>query len=835
MKFPVKTDEVIALEAAISGWELFYQGRYAYFSSNRSIGPKNELFNESKQNVAAVKTSKRYSRPSQKSVASAPPPVEFQSTVVNISLLRPAARPTTIAGHTSDNPILFKKIITKKPEFIHNNFTEQRLKERLIESINIISQTNKPQKQTPSKLAERTQPQKASPNKQNKIKTKLAKQSKASKTADFSNYNSNSKLNNNSNSTYKSAPSKASVECKPFSTNAESLDSLYRTRSRANYQDAVKLTAEEKTYLNQAIQHKQAHIPATSSKSVKPSSSSDLSDLQSIPDCRVYYPSHSQFADPIAYINEIRHEAELHGMCKVVPPAGWSPPFQLTNPEFRFKTRLQRIHSLQDAAGFDIHEREYSMKQFEMSSRLKKNEFVRANFPSNGVSAPEPSITEMERKYWEIVTKRSPQLEVQYGNDIDSSQAGSGFELVEVINDEVVSSDRNYAGGLGWNLRVLPLLRNSLLGYLDSHVPGVSTPWVYIGQLFSTFCWHNEDDYLYSINYHHIGAPKSWYAVPGKFAAQFEKTMKNTFPELFELEPDLLHKLITMISPTHLQSNGVKVYHAVQKAGEFIVTFPKAYHSGFSHGFNCGEAVNFATENWFPFGREASKHYRQYARFCVFSHQQLLIKYAKVQLEENEAVSVNTLRILLKEMKLMKKDEEIARNTVKVKELKSARCQLSDEDYPHCSVCNHYCYLSYIECVGCDKCQGTVTCLQHKEYACQCNHISVKEKLAFVHRYSIEQLQEIILNLANRLEKETVANKQTNLSQSSSNNNLSGNTKDIATKDEMKENVKSSFVDEMRAQPAPAHESPSKKLKLDDDKSHHNSIVTVNETMDITV
>jgi histone demethylase JARID1 len=32
--------------------------------------------------------------------------------------------------------------------------------------------------------------------------------------------------------------------------------------------------------------------------------------------------------------------------------------------------------------------------------------------------------------------------------------------------------------------------------------------------------------------------------------------------------------------------------------GEFIFTFPKAYHAGFSHGFNCGEAVNLVTFEW---------------------------------------------------------------------------------------------------------------------------------------------------------------------------------------------------------------------------------------------
>lgn len=56
---------------------------------------------------------------------------------------------------------------------------------------------------------------------------------------------------------------------------------------------------------------------------------------------------------------------------------------------------------------------------------------------------------------------------------------------------------------------------------------------------------------------------------------------------------------------------GLKVVHTVQSAGELVVTFPKAYHCGFSHGWNCSEAVNFATLDWLPAGLEAVRRYAQ--------------------------------------------------------------------------------------------------------------------------------------------------------------------------------------------------------------------------------
>ena len=58
--------------------------------------------------------------------------------------------------------------------------------------------------------------------------------------------------------------------------------------------------------------------------------------------------------------------------------------------------------------------------------------------------------------------------------------------------------------------QVLPKCPASVLRLLEADIPGVTSPMLYIGMLFATFCWHVEDNYLYSINYQHLGAAKTW-------------------------------------------------------------------------------------------------------------------------------------------------------------------------------------------------------------------------------------------------------------------------------------------------------------------------------------
>lgn len=76
-------------------------------------------------------------------------------------------------------------------------------------------------------------------------------------------------------------------------------------------------------------------------------------------------------------------------------------------------------------------------------------------------------------------------------------------------------------------LQILPHMSQSTLRLLKGDAPGVSSPMLYIGMLFATFAWHVEDHYLYSINYQHLGAAKTWYGVPASDADAFEDVARR--------------------------------------------------------------------------------------------------------------------------------------------------------------------------------------------------------------------------------------------------------------------------------------------------------------------
>lgn len=214
-------------------------------------------------------------------------------------------------------------------------------------------------------------------------------------------------------------------------------------------------------------------------------------------------------------------EAAKFGICRIVPPPEWRPPLALRMDSARtFATKLQRIDTLQEGVPFDDGG-EYTLGTY----RARADGFAVAwAAQHHGGTAPSNEVLCAE--YWDMVTTGSRSAAVEYGNDLDTTEVGSGFPRSAAgagTGGEPAMSSADYYARTGWNLNNLPSIEGSVLRHVRAPINGVNVPWLYCGMQFSTFCWHNEDNYLYSINYSHAGADKQWYGVPGAQARAFEK------------------------------------------------------------------------------------------------------------------------------------------------------------------------------------------------------------------------------------------------------------------------------------------------------------------------
>jgi len=140
--------------------------------------------------------------------------------------------------------------------------------------------------------------------------------------------------------------------------------------------------------------------------------------------------------------------------------------------------------------------------------------------------------------------------------------------------------------------------KNSLLQFTkrerEKQISGITIPWFYFGMIFSSFCWHTEDLYLYSLNYLHDGSPKIWYGIPIRDKEKMDEYIKSKYYGILLKQPDLIHRLTVHIDPIELRANGINVFRVVQNPGDMILTLPKAYHTGFSTGLNMAEAINLS-------------------------------------------------------------------------------------------------------------------------------------------------------------------------------------------------------------------------------------------------
>lgn len=305
----------------------------------------------------------------------------------------------------------------------------------------------------------------------------------------------------------------------------------------------------------------------------------------------VFNPTMDEMKDFSAYIKYMESEgANEAGIAKIIPPAEYQP---------------RRIPCDKDPAVLDIVIDSPIQQKFEGQSGLyhwlnivKKKISVRDFKALCGLqkyaTPPHFDYDELERTYWKQISYVSP----IYGADVSGS-----------LYDKDV--DEFNVSRLG---TVLDMLNDGPKG---TTIAGVNTPYLYFGMWKTSFAWHVEDMDLYSINYLHHGAPKSWYAIPTRHGKRFERLAEGFYPQEFKNCPAFLRHKTTMISPLVLKKFSIPFNKITQEPGEFIITFPYGYHSGYNHGFNIAESTNFASDRWVEYGKRAIKCFCRDDTVCI--------------------------------------------------------------------------------------------------------------------------------------------------------------------------------------------------------------------------
>ncbi|XP_077413313.1 lysine-specific demethylase 4A isoform X1 [Vanacampus margaritifer] len=287
-----------------------------------------------------------------------------------------------------------------------------------------------------------------------------------------------------------------------------------------------------------------------------------------------FYPTVEEFKNFSRYVAYMESQgAHKAGLAKVVPPKEWKPRHSYDDiDDLMIPAPIQQVVTGQSGlfTQYNIQKKSMSVKEFRKLANSDK--FCSPHYDD---------FDELERKYWKNVTFNPP----IYGADVGGS----------LYNPDVKE----------WNICRLNTILDTVECESGITIEGVNTPYLYFGMWKTTFAWHTEDMDLYSINYLHFGEPKSWYCVPPEHGRRFERLAQGFFSGSAQTCEAFLRHKMTLISPSILKKYGIPFEKITQYAGEFMVTFPYAYHAGFNHGFNCAESTNFATQRWIEYGKQA--------------------------------------------------------------------------------------------------------------------------------------------------------------------------------------------------------------------------------------
>lgn len=324
-------------------------------------------------------------------------------------------------------------------------------------------------------------------------------------------------------------------------------------------------------------------------------------DQKNTPRIMTFRPSYEEFVNFADYIEYMESRgAHKAGLAKIIPPVEWKPRrsgydieninmtipapisqvvtgyVQIISPPYSTSLNKYTYKYIYSAHGF------YQQINIQQRRQMTLRQFMEKANSELHQTPRHTDYDDLERKYWKNITYISP----LYAADVKGSLSDEDLDV--------------------WNIGRLDTILNLVNTDYGIEIDGVNTAYLYFGMWKSSFAWHTEDMDLYSINYLHFGAPKTWYAIPPAYGRRLEKLANETFVENYqECNAYLRHKM-TMISPKVLRQHNIPYNKVTQEAGEIMITFPFGYHAGFNHGFNGAESTNFASKRWIEYGKRAS-------------------------------------------------------------------------------------------------------------------------------------------------------------------------------------------------------------------------------------
>lgn len=296
------------------------------------------------------------------------------------------------------------------------------------------------------------------------------------------------------------------------------------------------------------------------------------------PRIMVFRPTWEEFKDFSKYIQHMEsHGAHKAGLAKVIPPQEWVPRksgYNLDDLNLTIPAPICQV----------VTGKQGLYQQINIQKKSMTVQQYRDLANSDRYSTPRHfDYEDLERKYWKNITYVAP----IYGADVSGS-------LTDPDVDE-------------WNINRLGTILDLVNEDYGISIEGVNTAYLYFGMWKTTFAWHTEDMDLYSINYLHFGAPKTWYSIPPEHGRRLERLANGFFPSSYQSCQAFLRHKMTLISPQVLKQYSIPYNKITQEEGEIMITFPYGYHAGFNHGFNCAESTNFAAPRWVEYGKRATQ------------------------------------------------------------------------------------------------------------------------------------------------------------------------------------------------------------------------------------